>query len=237
MADTLARFVIWYGVFIFSVTFHEFAHSLVAYWGGDSTAYEGGSMTLDPSPHMKREPWGMVVWPLLSFFFAGYMIGWASAPVDPRWMSRHPKRGALMAFAGPVANFILAGIAFGLSFLLISKGVLVLEFAGQPGQFFAPGSGYEGSGAFNALSMGLSVMLMLNIILGVFNLIPAPPLDGATVIEGLFPRSLGQFIYRIRTSPLLGLLAFIFAYQASSYLFMPLLNLALIQLSQAQFLG
>ncbi len=124
-------------------------------------------------------------------------------------------------------------MAFALSFFLISRGVLELSFTGQPGQFFAPGEGYGGSAIFNALSMGLSVMLMLNIILGVFNLIPAPPLDGATVIEGLFPRSLGQLIYRVRTSPVLGLLAFLFAYQVASYLFMPLLNLALIQLSQA----
>src|SRR4051794_31872845 len=56
----------WYFVFLFSTTFHEAAHAWVAQRGGDLTAYEGGQVSLDPRPHIRREPWGMVVLPLLS---------------------------------------------------------------------------------------------------------------------------------------------------------------------------
>src|SRR5580692_2530652 len=102
---------IYYMVFLFSTTCHEASHALVAKLGGDQTAALGGQVTLNPIPHIRREPWGMVVIPLLAFFFAGRMIGWASAPFDPQWERRHPKRAAWMALAGPGANFTLMLLA------------------------------------------------------------------------------------------------------------------------------
>ena len=74
-----------YIVFLFSTTCHEAAHALVAKLGGDSTAALSGQMTLNPVPHIRREPWGMVVIPILAFLFTRGMIGWASAPFDPLW--------------------------------------------------------------------------------------------------------------------------------------------------------
>src|SRR5262245_32797828 len=100
-----------YVVFLFSTTCHEASHALVAKWGGDSTAALGGQVTLNQIPHIRREPWGMVVIPILAFLFTHGMIGWASAPFDPLWERRHPKRSALMALAGPAANFTLMLIA------------------------------------------------------------------------------------------------------------------------------
>src|SRR5437588_3636929 len=96
---------IWYVAFLFSTTCHEASHALVAKWGGDDTAERGGQITLNPIPHIRREPWGMVVIPILAFLFFGAMIGWASAPYNAEWQARHPRRGALMALAGPAANF------------------------------------------------------------------------------------------------------------------------------------
>ncbi len=110
----LALGAIWYIVFLFSTTCHEAAHALVAKLGGDTTAAEGGQVTLNPIPHIRRSPYGMVVIPIISYVVGGWMIGWASAPFNPAWQRQYPRRSAWMALAGPAANFtlmILAGIA------------------------------------------------------------------------------------------------------------------------------
>src|ERR1700744_4619244 len=96
-----------YVVFLFSTTCHEASHALVAKWGGDATAALNGQVTLNPIPHIRREFWGMVIIPIAAFLFMGQMIVWASAPFDPAWERRFPKRAALRALAGPAANFIL----------------------------------------------------------------------------------------------------------------------------------
>ena len=104
----LALGFIYYVVFLFSTTCHEAAHALAAKIGGDNTADLGGQVSLNPIPHIRRSPYGMVVFPLLSFFLLnGGMIGFASAPYDPSWARRHPHRAALMALAGPATNFSL----------------------------------------------------------------------------------------------------------------------------------
>src|SRR5271154_996180 len=97
-----------YVVFLFSTTCHEAAHAFVAKLGGDETAAQGGQVSLNPIPHIRRSPYGMVVFPLVSFFLLkGGMIGFARAPYDPSWARRHPHRAALMALAGPATNFTL----------------------------------------------------------------------------------------------------------------------------------
>jgi Zn-dependent protease len=81
--DLLVTGFIWYVAFLFSTTCHEASHALVAKLGGDDTAALGGQVSLNPIPHIRREPFGMVLIPLLAFFMSGSMIGWASAPYDP----------------------------------------------------------------------------------------------------------------------------------------------------------
>ena len=115
--DTLPILGLWYAVFLLSLTCHEAAHAFVAWRGGDPTAYEAGQVSLSPWPHIRREPWGTVLIPLITFLmYAGsgsaWMMGWASAPYDPSWERRHPRRAALMAAAGPAANLVLASAAF-----------------------------------------------------------------------------------------------------------------------------
>src|SRR5215470_15270748 len=105
--EALANDFILFVAFLFSTTCHEASHALVAKLGGDETAAQGGQVTLNPVPHIRREPWGMVVFPILSFLFTQSMIGWASAPFDPEWERRYPRRAAWMALAGPAANFTL----------------------------------------------------------------------------------------------------------------------------------
>ena len=101
----------YYVVFLFSTTLHEAAHAWAAMLGGDLTAYHGGQVTLDPRPHIRREPIGMVVLPLLTSLASGWPFGFASAPFDPAWSLRHPKRAGWMALAGPGANLLLVLLA------------------------------------------------------------------------------------------------------------------------------
>jgi Zn-dependent protease len=153
---------IYYAVFLFATPCHEAAHALVAKLGGDNTAELGGQVSLNPIPHIRRSPYGMVVFPLLSFFLLnGGMIGFASAPYDPYWARRHPHRSALMALAGPATNFLLMLLgAFGLRAAIAFHLIESRGFAAE--LMFA--------------------LFSLNLLLGVFNLLPVPPLDGSSVI-------------------------------------------------------
>ena len=158
---------IWYVAFLFSTTCHEAAHAWVAKLGGDETAAHGGQVSLNPVPHIQREPWGMVVIPILSYLFMGGMIGWASAPFDPLWERRHPRRSGWMALAGPAANFTLMLIAVAGLWLGASQG------------WFHPDP-MTGNRDFAATT--LLIFFSLNLLLGTFNLLPVSPLDGSTVI-------------------------------------------------------
>ena len=192
-----------YIVFLFSTTCHEASHALVAKWGGDSTAALNGQATLNPIPHIRREPWGMVVIPILAFLFMHTMIGWASAPFDPAWERRYPKRAALMALAGPAANFIL--MLIGAAGLRIGSSLGWLHW--QPGE--PP----------NFVIVTLYVLFSLNLLLGVFNLLPLAPLDGSAGIMLFMSESTAQrYLDWLRESSyarlglLVGLLAFRYLY-------------------------
>lgn len=158
---------IWYVAFLFSTTCHEASHALVAKIGGDETAALGGQVSLNPVPHIRREPWGMVVIPILSFLMTKLMFGWASAPYDPLWERRHPRRAALMALAGPTANFLLMGLAVVALRVATATGwVHTDSLTGKPG--------FAGT--------VLLAFFSLNLLLGTFNLLPVAPLDGSTAV-------------------------------------------------------
>jgi Zn-dependent protease len=171
--DTITLGLIWFVVFLFSTTCHEGAHALVAKLGGDETA--AGQITLNPVPHIQREPFGMVVVPAISYVLGGWMLGWASAPVDPHWAYRHPHRAARMALAGPAANFTL--MLIGAAAIRIG---LALETFRAPATvtFTRITEASDPSGVGSLLAVFFSVLFMLNLILGAFNLLPVPPLDG-----------------------------------------------------------
>ena len=176
--DFLILGVIWYIVFLFSTTCHEGAHSLIAKWGGDSTAFHGGQVTLNPLPHIQREPFGLVVVPIVSYFVAHWMIGWASAPYDPAWQQRYPRRAAWMALGGPAANFSLVL----LSAIAIRAGIYFRVFGMPEGVSFTHVVEPLGTGIAGFAATFLSIVFVLNLLLGTFNLLPVPPLDGNTGI-------------------------------------------------------
>lgn len=175
--DKIAEGLLWYTVFIFSTTCHEAAHAFAALKLGDKTAYEGGQVTLDPLPHIRREPIGTVVVPILSFLMSGWMFGWASAPYDPYWALNYPKRSAKMALAGPLANLTIV-VSTG---LLIRLGMLAGVFHAPDSITFSHVTGAE-PGIFSAVAALLSIAFSLNLILFVFNLLPIPPLDGSGAV-------------------------------------------------------
>jgi Zn-dependent protease len=217
----IAEFVVWYLVFVFSTTCHEAAHAFVAKRGGDSTAYALGHVTLDPLPHIRREPFGMVIVPILSFFQLGWIMGWASVPYDPVWGARHPRRWALMSLAGPATNFLLAALGFASLRLLGSLEILSLTDAGgvNVGLVQLP-PGYAINSPLGALALGLTALLKMNIILGLYNLMPLPPLDGAAVVEGFAPRGVRAIYDSIRQNSMLQLIVLLGAW----YVFPILLN-------------
>ena len=169
--------VIWYLVFIFSTTVHEASHAWSSFKMGDKTAYHSGQVSLNPIPHIKREPLGLILIPLLSYSIGGWMIGWGSAPYDYNWAYTHPKKSALMSAAGPVSNLLLILI----SALLIHSGIWL-------GVFYSPDSinmssivsSYD-TGIWEASAKFISILFSLNLILFIFNLIPIPPLDGSGI--------------------------------------------------------
>jgi Zn-dependent protease len=167
-----------YVVFLFSTTCHEASHALVAKLGGDSTAAIGGQVSLNPIPHIRRSPWGMVVIPILTFFVSGGgMMGWASAPFDPLWERRHPRRAGWMALAGPAANYTL---------------MLLAVVAIRGGRIFHLFHRDAVTGAPSFAGIALSVVFSLNLLLGTFNLLPVPPLDGSTAILVFMSESSAQ---------------------------------------------
>jgi Zn-dependent protease len=176
--DFLILGVIWYIVFLFSTTCHEGAHSLIAKLGGDSTAFHGGQVTLNPLPHIRREPFGLVVVPIISYFVAHWMIGWASAPYDPAWQQRYPRRAAWMALGGPAANFSLVI----LSAIAIHAGMFFHAFGMPESVSFTHVVEPIGPGIAGFAATFLSIVFVLNLLLGTFNLLPVPPLDGNTGI-------------------------------------------------------
>ncbi len=174
----LADGFLWYAAFLMSTVLHEASHAFVAMKLGDKTAYYGGQVTLDPTPHIKREVVGTVVAPILSFLMGGWMIGWASAPYDRDWARRNPDFSAWMSLAGPAANFALVlliaalihmGIAMDLFHAPDSINISRIVEATRPGYM-------------SAIAKLMSILFSLNLILFLFNLMPLPPLDGSGVV-------------------------------------------------------
>ena len=221
--DVIALGLLWYVVFLLSTTCHEAAHALVAKWGGDSTAFQGGQVTLNPLPHMRREIFGMVVFPILTYAFSGWMMGWASAPYDPNWCRQYPKRAAKMALAGPAANFLLA------------IGAAVAIVIGLRMHFFVPPESLEFSSVADGATAGvadgvakfLSLLFSLNILLGTFNLIPVPPLDGFNAVPLLLSEEGGRrylgWADSVRAYSIIGLVV---AWQIYGKMFWPIFDQA-----------
>jgi Zn-dependent protease len=215
--------LVYYVVFLFSTTLHEAAHAWAAKLGGDLTAYHGGQVSLDPIPHIRREPFGMVVLPVLSVLLSGWPFGFASAPYDPNWARRYPRRAGWMALAGPGANLVLIVVAA----LLINGGVALDLFQPPERISFGHITAAGGGSVASSLALLLGVFFSLNLVLLILNLLPLPPLDGSGALTLLLsPQAANRyqdFIWRNRG---LGWIGIIVAWQLFDVVFQPLFLLA-----------
>jgi|UniRef100_UPI0035CA619D Zn-dependent protease len=165
---------VWLIPLVIAIVFHEVAHGYVARLLGDHTAERLGRLTLNPIRHV--DPVGTVVLPMILAIAHAPIFGWAKpVPVEYRNL-RNPRRDMmLVALAGPATNFVLATLtALGLA-------AYVGMIGGQPAPFPHTVQGF----VFDSLVS----FLLVNVFVGVFNLIPLPPFDGGHVVQGLLPRA------------------------------------------------
>jgi Zn-dependent protease len=212
---------LWFVSFLFSTTVHEAMHALAAWRLGDPTAYNGGQVTLSPAPHVAREPVGMLLVPLLTSLTQGWAIGWASCPYDPLWAERYPKRAAVMAAAGPFGNFMIAVGAF----VLVRAGL-------ELGWFVAPetvslDSLVERTQGPSYITTMLSVLIVQNVFLGTFNLLPLPPLDGSAVLTGLVPERHALALRNLSRNGMMSMMGLVIAWQIFPMATDPLFSLVL----------
>ena len=159
------KIVVWIVPVIFAITVHEVAHGWVAKLCGDKTAWMMGRLTLNPIKHI--DLMGTIVVPGLMLATTGFVFGWAKpVPVIPRNL-HNPKRDmALVAIAGPAANFLMA-----LGWVLFIRLALFINIT----EYSLP-----------MLYVGIAG-IMINIVVGLLNLLPIPPLDGSRIVSWLLP--------------------------------------------------
>ena len=155
-------------VLVFSMSLHELAHGLVAYKLGDPTAKMRGRLTLNPIRHL--DPLGTAMFIITAMIPGGFIFGWAKpVPVSPYYFKSRQRGMMVVGLAGPLTNFALA-IAFAVVLNLLEPAL------NQPG------------GVREWLFTLLFLALQVNVVLGIFNLIPVPPLDGSRIVGGFLPR-------------------------------------------------
>lgn len=190
-------------VILFSLTIHEAAHAITAWWLGDDFARRLGRVTLNPAAHI--DPFGTIILPLILHLSNAPVFGYAK-PVPVRSeLLRHPRRDdMLVSLAGPGSNLLLAVIS--LAALIGMGGLLgLLQTRAEVGgystpYFFEPvtASGFVGAQVFAGAATFLRMSFAINLFLAFFNLIPIPPLDGSWVLGHMFPRTVGPLMDRLR---------------------------------------
>jgi Zn-dependent protease len=216
-AEWLVNGLVQYVVLIFSMTVHEAAHAWWAMRSGDFTAYLGGQVSLDPVPHIRRSPIGMIAIPLLTYATNGWMMGWASAPLSVAWIINHPRKAAAVSLAGPLANLAVAITAAAMIRGLIATGAL------EPASLFGRGSG----GIEHGLGFVLWAFFTLNTILFVLNMLPIPPLDGSSAIGLLLDEATALRLQTAIRQPMVAMLGFAIFFMVGGRLAWPFI--AMIQ--------
>jgi len=196
--------VVFFVALIVAIILHEISHGVVAYSFGDDTAKRAGRLTLNPIPHV--DPFGSIVLPVLGALTHVPVIGWAKpVPVNPAQLRNRRRDMLIVSLAGPTTNFLLAAVA---------AVVARWQFQNVQGVFFEYGD----------LPMQVLIPLLfaeVNLFLGIFNFLPIPPLDGASLVERVLPESWLPAWYRFRPYGILVLFLLVLRGNLLSDLFQP----------------
>ena len=227
--------VFWLPAFLFSTTVHEAAHAWVALRGGDPTAYLGGQVSLNPLPHIRRSPVGMLVIPILTSVTQGWTMGWAAAPYDPVWAHHYPRRAAWMAAAGPAGNLVLALLTLGLLHAGLAFGAFTAPASVNFSHLVDAAPNLAARDVWVFAGTLLSVMFVLNSLLFTFNLLPVPPLDGAVVITLPMPDSAARQFRSWTASPAASLIGILIAWKVFPFVVGPLFRIVVNALYPGQY--
>lgn len=190
----LDQLVLLLPIFLFSVVAHEYAHARVAVWQGDPTPAALGRVTLNPFPHLDLV--GSIIVPAALWLMPGnFLFGWAKpVPVNAENFDDRARGDVLVSLAGVTANFLLAGA------LVLAAGGLARSGASLP----------MAAGTLDTVQSSVRMGIFFNLLLGVFNLIPVPPLDGSHVMAHLLPDELAARYRELGKYGLLLILALFF---------------------------
>jgi Zn-dependent protease len=196
VSNNLEQALIFFGCLVVAVILHEISHGIVALWFGDRTAKEAGRLTLNPVPHI--DPFGSIVLPAMGALLGVPVIAWAKpVPVNPNRM-HNPRRDMLfVSLAGPATNFLLMAMA-----------AIAARAAFDPSDLPPFGA------TIADLPLGVQILFsfaFVNMFLGLFNLLPIPPLDGSALIERVLPGSWLPHWHRFRPYGFLVLFLLVFS--------------------------
>ena len=197
---------IYFGCLVVAVILHEISHGVVALWFGDRTAKEAGRLTLNPVPHI--DPFGSIVLPAMGAIVGLPVFGYAKpVPVNPNRLHK-PRRDMLyVSLAGPASN---------LSLMLVAAIGAKLLYQNGPNVLF-----------YDQLPLGTRIVFtfaVVNLLLGLFNLLPIPPLDGSALLERVLPERYLPAWYKFRPYGILVLLVIIFWSGALEKVLDPFIN-------------
>ncbi|MDQ3321030.1 MAG: site-2 protease family protein [Acidobacteriota bacterium] len=181
IATLVSNLVIYMVVLLLAISAHEAAHAWMSHKFGDDTALMLGRVTLNPVAH--TDPIGTLLIPIISFVFGALggalgsipLIGWGKpTPVNPRNWTNYKMANVMVSIAGVLANLILLIIGIVLAKILMTQGFGIGDFFGQ---------------SQNPISIFVGNLMLLNLSLFVFNLLPFPPLDGSKILSTFLPTS------------------------------------------------
>ena len=195
--NMLYQIAVWLVPLVIAIVFHEVAHGLVARRLGDPTAEERGRLSFNPIRHI--DPVGTLILPMILAISHAPVFGWAKpVPVNYARLRRPRRDMVLVALAGPGMNLLLA-----IAGAAILMATISLSGAARDGV-----AGFIADSAY--------VFVLINVFLGVFNLLPVPPFDGGHVVEGLLPPHLAREFHKIGRFSLLVLVLLLLVLPALS---------------------
>jgi len=204
MSTTLYIGIVEFIVLLISLSVHESAHAWTANFLGDPTAKFLGRVSLNPIVHI--DPIGTLLLPIIGIFYTGFLFGWAKpVPVSVNRLGNPRRDYMLVSAAGPASNFLLAALSFVVLMILKASSPESAEVVRNIA------SGYLPQGGRMIITMVTVAFygILINVVLGVFNLIPISPLDGSGILSGVLPGPAQRFLHSIQSYGMIVIMALV----------------------------